>query len=219
MSIDVVLLGLAATVDPLMMAVVLVLLSRRHPHRGLGAYLAGGFAASTAVGMALVFGLGRIGLGGLTDLPAGLRLALGLILLGAGAVIWRRNVARRRTGAGLPPAPEWVHRLLDRSGAPLAFAVGAVANLPGGYTLLAFASVADGDPGFAAALAQILLFNAIMFLPAEIPFAVSVLRPRRTGQVVEGLRRFMERRGPVLAASVTVLLGGAFTISGLGDLA
>lgn len=218
MSLDVILLGLAATVDPFMMGVVLVVLSRPHPRRGLGAYLAGAFLASTTVGMALVFGLGRIGFDGPASLPAGWRLGLGLVLLAVAATLWRRLIAPTSGGRFSPAAPGWARRAIERSGAPLAFAVGAVANLPGGYTLLAFAIIADGQPDFAAALGQILLFNAIMLLPAEVPFAVSVLRPERTERVVAALRGVMARRGPALAATVTTIIGLLLTAGAVSDL-
>jgi hypothetical protein len=221
-SVDVLLLALVATVDPLMMGVVLLLLSRPRPILQLGCYLGGGFVASFAVCLALVEGLRGVGLPGLDDLPAGVRIAAGAVLIVAALVVYRRAAGRRRDAdPSAPPtpstAPAWLAGLIERSGPGFALLVGAVANLPGGYTLVAMTAVAQGHPSTTSAVLQILVFNLIMFLPAEIPLVVHAVRPAAAERVVVRLRGLMSRYGGTVALVVLTIIGVALVVTGVRD--
>lgn len=218
MKPEVLLLALASTVDPLMMTVVVVILSRPRATLSLACYLAGGFLASAALCLALVEGLRGVGFDGLDELPPGVRIALGAVLV-AGAIVIFRRTRRQESLSAETGFLGWAVERIERSGPLLAFGVGAVANLPGGYTLVAMATIAQGHPEASVALLQILVFNLIMFLPAEIPLVARVASPEGSERVIEGLRGWMSRRGPVLALVVVVGAGLLLVVTGLTDLA
>ncbi len=218
MKPEVLLLALASTVDPLMMTVVVVILSRPRATLSLACYLAGGFLASAALCLALVEGLRGVGFDGLDELPPGVRIGLGVLLVLGAVVIFRR--ARHQESLSAETGfLGWAVERIERSGPLLAFGVGAVANLPGGYTLIAMATIAQGHPEASVALLQILLFNLIMFLPAEIPLVARIAYPTASERVIDGLRAWMSRRGPTLALVVVVGAGLLLVVTGLADAA
>jgi len=215
---EVLLLALGSTVDPLMMTVVVVILSRPRANLSLACYLAGGFLASAALCVALVEGLRGVGFKGLDELPPGVRIGLGALLVAGAIVVYWRTVHQesisRETGF-LP----WAVGRVERAGPLLAFGIGAVANLPGGYTLIAMATIAQSHPPVEVALLQILVFNLIMFLPAEIPLVARLVAPDAADRVIGGLRGWMTRNGPKVALVVIVVVGTALAVTGISDAA
>jgi hypothetical protein len=214
MNVDAYLFALAASVDPLMLTMVVILLSRPRPGTMLTSFLAGGYLAATVAGLLIIEGLGSLGFHGLASIPAIPRVVVGVLLLVAAPIGYRHIVGRPE---GAPP-PAWMARFLERSGPVAVFALGAVVSLPGGSTLAGLAAIAATHPSTPSALVQLFFFNLILFLTAEIPLAVHILKPSYSARVIGGLRGVMLRFGPRVGLVVLVGLGLVLIVTGVGDL-
>lgn len=214
MNVNALLFALAAAVDPLMLTMVVVLLSRPRPGLMLTSFLIGGYLASTALCLLVVEGLGSVGFEGIGSIPALPRVAVGVILLVAAPLVYRHMVARPE---GAPPPP-WMARFLERAGPLAVFVLGALVSLPGGSTLAGMAAIAATDPTTLGALGQVLVFNVILFVTAEIPLAVHVFRPSASARVIGGLRTVMLRYGPRVGLVVILGLGVVLVVTGAVDL-
>jgi hypothetical protein len=91
----------------------------------------------------------------------------------------------------------------------LAVGAGAILNLPGVWYLAALADIADVSPA-SHQVAQILVFNLIMFLLVEIPLVIYLIDEARAQRAVDGfdawVRAHTREVGTVLAAGVGVFL-------------
>src|SRR5690348_4295872 len=134
-------LAFTAALNPKLLAIDLLLIENRRPRAMFLCVLLGGFAVGITVGLldVLVFHLDAIS--SQKTVSAGVDLALGLLLVAAGAlVVTGRLHARRKTadpaGGGSPDTREkekkdgWA-RLLAEPRLGLAMLIGAVCGIPG----------------------------------------------------------------------------------------
>lgn len=222
------LLAFEAALYPTLLAAVVILLTLERPARLLTAYLAGGLTISVGLGLAIVFVLGGSSavenqqslLSWTADLAIG-----GLALLLAVALSMRadeRMRARRRARRPKPePDPEevkrepWSQRLLTRGSAPVVFFAALFVNVPGAAYLIALKDIAAGHHSTTQDVLLILLFNAIMFLLAEIPLAGLLIAPERTGELVARMNTWLGDHGRQLAVGVCATLGLFLIVRGL----
>ena len=173
---NVVVLGLSAAINPILVGVVLVTLASPRPKALLGAYVAGGMIVSVAIGIAVVSLASSTGAvkpttsstNGLVD------LVLGLLLLAVSA--WfatgraeRRHAAKVAAAAGRPKKPSVSDRLLGGSRATMAFAAGMLLTLPSALYLAALKDIAEAGVSTGEELLAILLFNVLMLPGADPP--------------------------------------------------
>ena len=133
--------SLAATLNPTLLAAVIVMFLLPHPKRLMLGYLVGAYATSIAAGLAIVFSLHGSALARTSshsvspgeDITAGaLALAIALALVrGRDAPLrrWnqRRKAARPRGRQAKQPRQQ---RMLGKGSPPVAFTVGAVMSSP-----------------------------------------------------------------------------------------
>ncbi len=191
-------LALALNFEPLRIGLVPVLLSREHPARQLGAYL----AATTAV--ALTFGLFAVttashALVAHSGTGAAVQIGVGIlaVLIAAGMSI-RRALVRvpDSTPMVLEPAPpsrvekhlERIRRLLDRGQSPwVAGMVGAGLGLPSVDYLAMLAVIATSGKGLPEKYAGVAVFLIVGSLVVWIPLLGCLLAP---GQTLDRAQRF-----------------------------
>jgi hypothetical protein len=229
------LLAFEAALYPTLLAAVVILLSSDRPARLIGAYLAGGLTISVALGIAIVLALGE------TELVENQQSLLswtgdlvigGLALLAAVALathsderLRARRRARREADAP-PPRPDpaaaadakgepWTQRMLGRGSAPIVFVAALFVNLPGAAYLIALKDIAAGDHSVALEVALIVLFNAIMFLLAEIPLAGLLIAPERTGAFVDRMNGWLREHSRQLASAICLTFGVYLIVRGL----
>ena len=217
-----VLLALASALYPTVVAAVVILLSQPRRLPLLTAYLAGGLTISIGLGLGIVAALkashtlhtSRSTLGWGADLAIG-----GLALLLAVALATRadqRFQARRKSGR-LPTddagdREPWSQRILARGSVPIVFAAGLAINLPGAFYLIALKDIAAGHHSTGLDVFQVLVFNVIMFLLAEISLLGLILAPERTDALVARIDHWLSANGRRIAIVVAALLG-AFLIA------
>jgi hypothetical protein len=118
-----------------------------------------------------------------------------------GAALRARRAAQRPAPSP-KQGPSRAERALGGDRATLAFAVGAVINVPGIYYLSALHDMATGDYSNTEQIALIVLFNLVMFALVEIPLVSFAIAPQTTA---ERVRRFQDLLASNAARIVAVL--------------
>jgi len=228
-------LAFGAALYPTLLAAVLILLSLERPKRLIAAYLAGGMTVSITFGLLIVELLGGTNL---VDNQQSLLSWTGDLVIGGLAVLVavalathaddrmrERRAARRAVpvpvgGAAAPVveapnAEPWSQRILARGSVPVVFVAALFVNIPGAAYLVALKDIAAADQSFAADLGQILLFNVIMFLLAEIPLVGLIVAPEKTGALVDRMNTWLRDHSRQLAIGICFTLGVYLIVRGL----
>ena len=225
----IVVLALAAAVFPLLIACVAIMISRPSPRRLLLAFYAGGMIVSITAGILVLEAFkdsGKVAGSSSSHVSAGPSIAAGLIAL---ALAWlmssrrgREIVAQRRSRHPKPAkddSPSWAERHLSEASAWVAFAVGAVINLPGPFYLLALGEIVNASYSHAQEIGLILLFNLIMFLLLEVPLIGYLVRPEDTARRVEALSTWLNANGLRVMGWLVGLVGLGLIGQGIGAAA
>ncbi len=229
------LLAFEAALYPTLLAAVVILLSLERPARLIGAYLAGGMVVSVGLGLAIVFALdgstlvqsNKALLSWTADLAIGGLAVLVAVALATHAddrlrARRRRRRDRKRNGRQQPEAvPEdtkaepWSQRILARGSVPIIFVAALFVNVPGAAYLIALKDIAAGHHSTGSIVAQVLLFNVIMFLLAEIPLVGLLVAPERTGEFVDRMNTWLHDHSRQLAIFVCITMGGYLIVRGI----
>lgn len=205
------LLALAAAVYPPLLAAVILILSRRRPLRLLVGFLMGGMLVSVGLGVAIVqllSGSGAVDGGGHVVKPI-VDITVGVLSLAAAWAVWRGytpKIARRRRERVRSAGPSFTDRALSHESVAVAFAAGVVLSLPGGWYLAALTDIAAADIPVAKQVAQILLFNVVMFTLVEVPLVLFLINPARAQHLATATSDWIRthRRGIAVAVAATV---------------
>ncbi len=222
------LLAFEAALYPTLLAAVVILLSQPRRIPLLTAYLAGGLTISIGLGCAIVFAAqGALDKGSSSTLSWTADLAIGgLALLLAVALATRsdeRLRARRaaRKEAKHPPEPEdeekepWSQRLLAGGSTPIVFLAALAINVPGAAYLIGLKDIAAGHHSTGGVIALILVFNAIMFLLAEVPLVGLLVAPEATERRVVLFNDWLSRNGRTIAMVICAILGVFLVVRGI----
>lgn len=226
------LLAFEAALYPTLLAAVVILLTLERPALLLAAYLAGGMTISVGLGLAIVLLLGGTNavqneqslLSWTGDLAIGGLAVLFSVALAVHADERWRERRRARRGAPVPTAAEvaeeekgepWSQRILSRGSVPVVFVAALLVNVPGAAYLIALKDIAADDPSIETVVAQILLFNVIMFLLAEVPLIGLLVAPERTGELVARMNQWLRDHSRQLAIGVCFTLGAYLIVRGL----
>lgn len=228
LQLQLLLLAFQAALYPTLLAAVVILLAQPNPRRLIAAYLVGGFVMSITAGMLIIKGLEESGtldgsdsaMSWTADLAVGgLALLLAVALARRADVRWAERRAARKPEKRPDPQTEerepWSERILARGSTPLVFVAGIAINVPGAAYLVALKDIAAADVATGTALAYIVVFNAIMFLLAEVPLAGLILAPERTGALVDRFNIWLSRNSRNVAIVVCTVLGCFLIVRGL----
>jgi hypothetical protein len=217
--------ALTAALNPTLLAATTVMLLLDHPKRLLLGYLAGALLTSITLGLVIVFALDGKASTAQHQLSPALDLALGGILLliafmirpgrtpsEAGRLAERR---RRREQAKKEKGPPRWQQTLSKGSARTTFVVGALLTLPGASYLIGLRKIADSDPSTVAAIAAVLLFNAIMLALLELPLIGYVFAPEWTPQAVERFKNWFSRNARRLAFRGALVIAVLLIVRGL----
>jgi hypothetical protein len=225
---SVLVLALAAAVNPSMLAVVLVLLSLSRPRALIAAYLLGGLLISVGIGIAVLAGANGSGavrhhsqLSPAIDVGAGAVVLLVAFVLATGRRPHRRGDRRHAEGKSRASAfADRLERLLTRGTTPIAFLAGAVMNLPGLYYVVALKDMSAARLSTADDLVWVLAFNLIMFLPAIATLALLWTRPDETAAQIRRFEVWLRGRGGRhVLAGLAAAVGAYLVVRGVARLA
>jgi hypothetical protein len=223
---NVVVLGLSAAINPILVGVVLVTLASPRPKALLGAYLAGGMTFSVGFGIgavSLASGTGAVTpststTNGLADLVLGLFLLAVAVWFATGRAE-RRHACKVAASAGRPKKPSVGDRLLGGSRTSMAFLAGVLLTLPSAMYLAALKDIAQAGVSTREEILAIVLFNVLMLLPALIPLALLVVVPDATTAAVQRSDRWMRDHQKRLVTVVAGAIGLYLTAKGIVALA
>jgi hypothetical protein len=220
-------LAFLAAVNPKLLALDLLLVENRRPRAMFLWLLIGGLTVGVTIGLldVLVFHIDAINHQG--SVSAGVDLALGLLLLAAGALAATGRLPGRRkepvaTGDRQPQQPEkkekkdsWAQRLLAEPRLALAVLVGAVIGIPGASYLTALHHLVAGKYSTATEVIAVFVFVIISFLLIIIPYAFLELRPEATKARLKRSQLWLGSHAKQLIAVVALVLGAYLAISAL----
>jgi hypothetical protein len=217
-------LGLAAAVDPELLAVVVVVLTRERPRPLLRACYLASLSVSVACGVAIaaVFGSHGTVAGSRSDSvsPTAYIIAgtIGVLVAAFAATRWGRErlgadhprLHRRRAEANGPGRGEraraHAREALKRGSIPVAVAVGVIIGLPGAIDLVAYGYIARHGYSVVATGLLIVTFVLIKLLLIDVPILSYALVPERTATWVAAFSDWMQvHKIEVIAAVVGVV--------------
>lgn len=210
MLIEIFLLAVGSMFWPALLAVDVVALRTDRPVRILAGFLAGGMVTTVAIGCAIVFALEDTALvtGSRHTTDAVVPIVLGAAALFAAYFIRRDD--RHRTANPQPKKPDSSSRIerLGRHGGGLAFLTGIVLNVfPGVLPFIAMKDIAELDYSTAGAMAVIVAFYLVMFIPVEGPLISFLVAPRRTEEAVTAFNAWLDRNLRTIAWVALVVFG------------
>jgi hypothetical protein len=217
-------LAFLAALNPKLLALDLLLIENRRPRAMFLCLLLGGMTVALTVGWldVLVFHADAIKSQG--RVSAGVDLALGLLLLAAGALLATGRLHGRRkapvpAGDGQPEKPVkkdgWAQRVLAEPRLGLAMLVGALIGIPGASYLTALHILVTGKSSTATQVIAVAIFVLIDFLLIIIPFAFLELRPEATKAALKNAQGWLLGHALQLMATIALLLGTYLVVSGL----
>lgn len=222
-------LACLAALFPLMLAAVVVMLTRPRPARLMLSFLIGGWAMSVTAGLLVLHafqGSDPKVLGSSDSVHPGAYLLGGVLCLAVaylmgterGAALRARRAAKRPAPAA-KAGPSRAERALGGDRATLAFAVGAVINVPGIYYLSALHDIATGDYSNTEQIALIVLFNLVMFALVEIPLVSFAIAPQTTAARVRRFQDLLANNAARIVAVLALAFGLALMAKGISALA
>ena len=217
-------LAFLSALNPKLLALDLLLIENRRPRAMFLCLLLGGMAVALTVGLldVLVFHADAIKAQG--KVSAGVDLALGLLLLAAGALLATGRLHGRRkapvpAGSAQPGQPGkkdgWAQRVLAEPRLGLAMLVGAVIGIPGATYLTALHNLVTGKSSTATQVIAVAVFVVIDFLLIIIPFAFLELRPEATKALLKHTQDWLLGHAMQLMAGIALLLGAYLAVSAL----
>jgi len=209
--LEILFLGLASALWPLLLVVVVIALNTSRPMRILGWFLVGGLLTTISIDAAIVFALqGRSfvegpkpSADGWVDIIIGLLALLAALVLhqgmkGKGPKRFRPKPKSDKQSRG----EEWIEGLVER-GATLSFVAGILATiLPAPFALIAMKNISELDITDAQAFALIVVFNLLMFILVEVPLVGFLVAPDWARRTATGFNAWLGRnlRGVVVYA-------------------
>ena len=218
--VEILLLALASMVWPTLIAVVVVALASSQPVRLLSWFLAGSLLTTIVIGAIIVTLLEHSDL--VTHSRPAFDAATYFVAAAAALlvayIVWNRRRSKVEAPLEGSSRPNWSERTLSR-GALLAFVVGIVLNvIPGVLPFVALKDIAELDYPPVAAVALVVGFYVVMFLPAEVPLGSYVVAPRRTAAAVDRFNRWLKRNASLIVVYVLAGAGIYLAIRGIISL-
>ena len=223
-------LAFLSALNPKLLALDLLLIENRRPRAMFLCLLLGGMTVALTVGLLDVLVFHADALKHQATVGAGVDLAVGLLLLAAGALLATGRVHGRRkvpvpAGGGPPATKEeeeekkkkdgWAQRVLSEPRLGLAMLVGAVIGIPGASYLAALHDLVTGKSSTLIQVIAVVIFVVIDFLLIIIPFAFLELRPEATKARLRHTQDWLLNHALQLMAAIALLLGAYLAISGL----
>jgi hypothetical protein len=219
-------LAFLSALNPKLLAIDLLLIENRRPRAMFLCLLLGGLAVALTVGWLDVLVFHADAINAQRSVSAGVDLAVGLLLLAAGALLATGRLHGQRKApipAGDRPGdkPEkekkdgWAQRVLAEPRLGLAMLVGALIGIPGASYLTALHLLVTGKSSTATQVIAVVVFVLIDFLLIIIPFAFLELRPEATKASLNHSQDWLLSHALQLMATIALLLGAYLAISGL----
>ncbi len=212
MILTVLLMAFAVSFEPFRIGMTVLMLNRPKPALQLLAFLVGGFAMGTSVGLVVLFVFRRILLGSTYFTLPRVQVLIGLLFV-ALAVVVAAELPRRlgvRPAAFATPA----QRLIRGDSLSVAGIAGLSIALPSVDYLAALAVILASGAAALTQVAALLMFNVVAFALVEIPLLAYVLAPKKTATSMAVLNDWIRSRRRPQVAILLAAVGGVFLTIG-----
>jgi Sap, sulfolipid-1-addressing protein len=219
----VILLALAAALNPTLVAASTVMMLLPNPKRLMLGYLLGALMTSITLGLVIISSFESSDAVSTTEntLSPAATLALGGIFLVAALVLGtgrhRAVVERRRVRKQDKGPPRW-QQALGRGSARTTFVVGALLTLPGASYLAGLSRIDKLNYSTAGTVLLVVAFNLIMLALLEVPLACFVVAPDWTPRAIDRAKAWVGRHGHRFAVTMLTVLGTLLVIKGAIEL-
>jgi hypothetical protein len=211
-------MAVAVSLEPFRIGVTALMINQPRPLLHLVAFLTGGFAMGTTVGMIVLFVL-RPALGSAHFTLPRVQIVIGALLLVNAAAVATGLLGKHGDGSAGPTARKFAplatraRQLLDGRSLWTAGVAGLGIALPSVDYLAVLALIVASGSAAAVQVGALLLFNVVAFGFVEIPLVCYLVAPDRTRATLAALQDWLRSRGrravTVLLATVGCLLLGA----------
>jgi hypothetical protein len=224
-NLAIVLFAPVMALNPALLAAVFVMILLPNPKRLMLGYLAGAYAISIAVSLAIVLSLHGSGFATTSGhiLGPGAYIAAGVTALTIAFVLAARLEgplqkwqARRKTAkASKKQAKQpWSQRMLGKGSAAVTFVVGAAMSFPGLAFLRVLHHMAELNLRIVPILLLVIYLCFMQQLLLELALLADVFAPRRTQAVVVRIRTWLACHGRQIAAIGLAGVGILLSVSG-----
>jgi Sap, sulfolipid-1-addressing protein len=211
-------MAVAVSLEPFRIGMTIVMIHRPRPALQLLAFLTGGFAMGTTVGVIVLFIL-RPALGSTHFTLPKVQIVVGAVLLINAAVAATGVLDKRGDGSAaradrmLGPLGTRARQLLDGGSLRTAGVAGLGIALPSVDYLAVLALIVASGAAAAVQVGALVVFNVVAFAFVEIPLLSYLVAPDRTRAILSALQDWLRTRRrravTLLFAAVGCLLLGA----------
>lgn len=216
-------MAVAVSLEPFRVGMTILMINRPRPLLQLLAFLAGGFAMGTAVGVVVLFVL-RPAMGSAHFTLPRVQIVVGIVLLVNAAVVATGVLSRRgeqsanwadgRFGSLATRA----RQLLNGRSLWTAGVVGLGIALPSIDYLAVLALIAASGAAAAAQVSALLLFNVVAFGFVEIPLLSYLVAPERTRATLAALQDWLRTRRRRALTILLAVVGCVLVVAGVVGL-
>ena len=214
--------ALLAAWNPLLLAIVPVMLVSAHPKRLMVGYLLGAYTVSISIGLVFVFAAGGSSAASTTQesVNPALNLTLGavVLLIAIALALGLDQRLRTRKEKKDKGPPRW-KRALDKGSVSLAFVVGAVFTLPGGRYIVALQGIDALDYSPVGTVLSVVGVNLILLALVELPLISFLIAEDWTPTAVDRIGGWFSRNGRRVVIVAATFIGVVLVVRGLFALA
>lgn len=212
-------LALLAALSPVVLLTSAVYLGSPQPRRTILAYFAGALVMSAVLAVAVLLALRLSGLNHPHQHAPrdGLRLVIGVLLLGAGIVVAAR---RRRPGSRAKRAnkagkrPGLVSRMTASPSTRSAFVVGVLLFAPGLTFIGALQVIATSHADIQLTVLGVVIVVIIDLMLIWLPLVLHLAAPRPTERYLKAFNGWLRAHSSALLTGALIVAGVIFVISG-----
>ncbi|MGV0743982.1 GAP family protein [Mycolicibacterium sp. XJ870] len=216
MWIPLLVMAVAVSLEPFRIGMTVLMLNRPRPGLQLLAFLAGGFAMGTAVGVVVLFLL-RPALGSAHFTLPKVQIVVGAVILAAAAVV-ATGVRERRPDKAPGLVATRTRQLLNGRSLWTAGVAGVGIALPSVDYLAALALIVASGAAAATQVSALLLFNVVAFALVEIPLVSYFVAPDRTRATLSALHDWLQTQRHRKMAAVLAAIGCVLLVAGLAAI-
>jgi len=210
--------ALAAMLSPttLTFSVLVLVLGDRPLRNGLWFYL-GALIATLGIGVVAAFVLGDAAASRTPSTPktwvAVLDLVLAAFLLGVAVHFLRNPVDQKRTDSMMAQ----MEKVASSPAVAIVGAGAALAN-PGAFIPIALKDISELDPSAVEYIVDWAFFTLVSLLPLAVALIMLLVARERADNVLQGARRWLERRAMTVGAVLVLLIAVSLLRNGIAGL-
>ena len=216
MLVTILVMAFAVSVEPFRIGMTVLMLNRPRPALQLLAFLVGGFAMGTTVGLVVLFVFRHVLLGSTYFTLPRVHMLIGFLALLVAVVVALDVPGRLGSRSARFATP--VQRLLSAHSLSVAGIAGLSIALPSVDYLAALAVILASRAAALTQVAVLLIFNVVAFALVEVPLLACLLAPRTTAVSMAALHNWIRSRRRVEVAILLATAGCVFLAVGMAGL-